>query len=222
MDSNDGDRTLTLKDVQIYNSSNVGLLARTGDVYGENLVINNSGQTSLACSLGGRYNFNHSTFANYWNNSFRLFPTVQIDNVLQVSETEFVVEDLLEANFTNCIIYGNESRELGFVEEASAAFNFNFKNCLIRFEDPNGDFDGVPNYDFSNNELYTNIVRNADPIFLNTELNDFNIETGTSGADGIGDPSTAGQVPIDINGVNRNVSSPDAGAYESIIFPEEG
>ena len=47
MDSNDGDRTLTLKNVEIYNTSNIGLLARTGDIYGENLIINNSGQSSL-------------------------------------------------------------------------------------------------------------------------------------------------------------------------------
>ena len=94
MDSNDGDRTLTLKNVQIFNTSSTGLLARTGDIYGENVIINNSGQTSLSCSLGGRYNFIQSTFANYWTNNFRLFPSVVIDNVLQVSETEFVTEDL--------------------------------------------------------------------------------------------------------------------------------
>ena len=145
MDSNDGDRTLTLDNVQIYNSSNVGLLARTGDVYGENVVINNSGQSSLACSLGGRYNFNHCTFANYWTNGFRTFPTVQIDNFIQISETETQGFDLLEANFTNCVIYGNEQREIALLEDTSAAFNFSFTNSLIRFEDPNGDFTDNPN-----------------------------------------------------------------------------
>ena len=222
MDSNDGDRTLTLKDVQIYNISNVGLLVRTGDVYGENMVINNCGQTSLSCSLGGRYTFNHSTFANYWNNGFRLFPTVSIDNVLKVSETEVVVSDLIEANFNNCIIYGNESRELGLVENPSAVFNFKFTNTLIKFEDPNGNFDDDLNYDFSNDLLYTNITRNADPVFFDTDANDFNIETDTSGADGIGESSIVSQVPLDANGTNRNISFPDAGAYESIVFPDEG
>ena len=219
MDSNDGDRTLTMKNVQIYNSANVGLLARTGDVYGENMVINNSGQASLSCSLGGRYVFNHSTFGNYWNSGFRLFPTVILDNALQISETEILVADLIQADFTNCIIYGNERRELGLVEDSSAAFNFNFKNCLIKFEDPNGDFDDDPNYNFGNNTLYSNCVFNVDPVFLDTELNDFNIESGTSGADGIG---LGGAVPpIDLNGTVRNATNPDAGAYESTVFPEE-
>jgi hypothetical protein len=218
MDSNDGDRTLTLSNVQIYNAANVGLLARTGDVYGENVVINNAGQAALACSLGGRYTFNHSTFANYWTNSFRVFPTLLIDNVLQVSETEFIVEDLVEANFTNCIIYGSEQREVGYIRDESGAFNFNFTNSLIRFQDPNGDFADDPLYDFSNPALYTNSVFNEDPAFLDTARNDFNIETGASGADGIGLPGIA--PPVDLNGTTRSATSPDAGAYESTMFPE--
>lgn len=220
MDSNDGDRTLTLNNVQIYNSSNVGLLARTGDVYGENVVINNSGQVSLACSFGGRYNFNHSTFANYWSNSFRTFPSVQLDNFIQVSETEVEVADLIEANFTNCIIYGNEQRELGLLEAEGAAFNFNFTNSLLRFEDPNGTFADDPNYDFSNATLYTNLVLNEDPVFQNVDRNNFNIETGTSGADGIGLPGVA--PADDLNGTPRSATDPDAGAYESTTFPDEG
>jgi hypothetical protein len=38
------DSPLTLRNVQIYNNANVGLLLRTGDVEGENIVINNSGR----------------------------------------------------------------------------------------------------------------------------------------------------------------------------------
>jgi hypothetical protein len=210
---------VALNNVQIYNSANVGLLGRTATVVGNNLVINNSGQASLACSLGGDYVFNHSTFANYWVNSFRTFPAVLIDNVLQVSETEIVVADLVRAEFNNCIVYGSEQREIGFINEPSALFNFKFNNCLIRFEDPNGEFTDIPEYQFQNNELYSNIVRNQDPVFFNTELNDFNIETGTSGADGIGLPGI-GPV-LDLNGTPRG-ANPDAGAYESIVFPDPG
>jgi len=216
MDSNDGDLTLSLRDVQIYNSSNVGLLARNGNVYGENVVINNSGQSSLAISLGGTYNFNHCTFANYWTNSFRSFPTVQIDNIIpDVAEA-----DLIEANFTNCIIYGSEPRELGFAQSANASllFNFNFSNCLIAFDDPNGDFTGLPNYDFSNNTLYTNSVFNQDPVFQDVTLNNFNIKRNESGAEGIGQ---GGVLPLlDLNGTTRNTTNPDAGAYETIEFPD--
>jgi hypothetical protein len=217
MDSNDGDRTLSLSNVQIYNSAVNGLLSLTGDIYGENVVINNSGQSSLALTLGGRYNFNHSTFANYWTNSFRDSPSVSISNFLPSADGT-IAENLLEANFTNCIIYGNERRELGLNNDAAAAFNFNLTNCLIRFEDENGDFANIPDYNFSNAALYTNTVLNQEPIFQTTNLNNFNIEQGTSGAEGIG---LGGVAPsTDLNGTIRDSSNPDAGAYEATVFPD--
>ncbi|MAZ73361.1 MAG: hypothetical protein CMC70_09455 [Flavobacteriaceae bacterium] len=216
MDSNDGDRTLTMDNVQIYNSAVNGILSVTGDVYGENVVINNSGQSSLAIALGGRYTFNHCTFANYWTSSFRDAPTVAIDNLPVEGLT--LDTSLFEANFNNCIIYGNEQRELGLVNDPTVAFNFNFTNSLIKFEDPNNDFTDVPVYDFSNTALYTNSVLNEDPEFENTNLNNFNIEQGASGAEGIG---LGGIAPAtDLNGTTRDANTPDAGAYEATVFPE--
>ena len=207
---------LSLRDVQIYNSSNVGLLARNATVTGDNVVINNSGQTSLACSLGGDYVFNHSTFANYWNNSFRVFPAVLIDNVLEL-EDETITEPLVRAEFNNCIIYGSEQREIVLVKDDSEQFNYKFNHCLIRFEDPNDEFLNDPLYQFEDGIFYVEVVRNQDPEFFDTELNNFNIETGTSGADGIGEPGIG--PPLDIDQKPRG-SQPDAGAYESIVFPD--
>jgi hypothetical protein len=219
MEDNDGDETLTLKNVQIYNSAISGLLVRTGNVYGENMVINNSGQSSLLLQLGGNYTFNHSTFGNYWTNSFRSFSTVQIENFLQISDTEVLAANL-NANFNNCIIYGNEPRELTLtrVEDNSILFNVNFTNSLLRFEDPNGDFTDNPLYDFGNASLFTDIVLNADPLFQDTRLNNFNIELGASAAEGVG----KGGIPplFDLNNTSRNTSAPSAGAYESVVFPD--
>lgn len=219
MDNNDGDETLRLENVQIYNHASYGLLARTGNVYGENVVINNCGESSLAASLGGTYEFNHCTFANYWVNFTRDTPSVSIDNFLNTQSGTTAFD--LSIAFNNCIIYGDQRLELGLFKDDGGAFNFNFSNSIIRFEDPNGEFEDNPLYDFSNQALYTNSVINEDPVFQNTEINNFNIETGTSAADGIGNTTTAQQVPIDLNGTNRNTQSPDAGAYESTVFPEE-
>ncbi len=221
MDSNDGtsNPTLSLKNTQIYNSANVGLLATTAHVDGENVVITNSGQTSLYCSLGGTYNFRHSTFTNYWNRGFRNFPAVIIDNSLQVSETEVLIADLNEASFSNCIIYGSEPREFFLNKVEGAAFNFNFKNSLLRFEDPQGQFADNPLFDFSDTQLYSNAVFNEDPVFFNPLTNELFI-SNDSGANGIGDPATTQLVPFDLLGTPRGNPS-DAGAYESIIFPED-
>ncbi|MDY8138223.1 hypothetical protein [Aquimarina sp. 2201CG5-10] len=216
MDSNDGgvDPTLTITNTQIYNSANVGLLARTGNVLGENLVINNSGQASLNCALGGRYNFNHCTFANYWTSSFRQFPSVLIDNNLQISATEVAVADLVEANFTNCIIYGNENLELIFSKVGETAFNYNFKNCLIRFNDINDQFSSDAMYDFTDTNLFENIILNEDPDFKAPFENLLTIGDA-SAANGQASTPTSG---TDILGTIRNATAPDIGAYESIIF----
>ncbi len=208
---------LSLKNVQIYNSTNVGLLSRTGVIDGENTVINNSGQSSLAIQLGGSYEFRHSTFVNYWTNSFRSFPAVSLDNTLDTEDITFVA-DLVKADFINCIIYGNERREFSLFQNTEAAFNFNFENCLLRFEDPSGEFSENPLYDFNNGALFTEVVSNLDPVFQNTDKNNFNIEAGASAAENIGKNGVAPNT--DLNGVTRD-NSPDAGAYEATVFPED-
>jgi hypothetical protein len=87
----------------------------------------------------------------------------------------------------------------------------------VRFEDPTGEFGNNPLYDFTNTLLYPETKFNLDPFFQSTEMNNFNIEEGTSGADGIGKSGVA--PPKDLNDITRG-SEPDAGAYEAITFPQ--
>ena len=133
MDSigNNSTPTLSLKNTQIYNSSNFGILGRETNIKGENLVINNSGQASLACTIGGTYNFTHSTFANFWNGSLRQYPSVLINNYFTYSNgNEQIVKtrDLNAASFTNCIIDGNSNIELVIDKVEGSTFNYSFKN----------------------------------------------------------------------------------------------
>src|SRR5690554_73739 len=210
------DSPVTLSNVQIYNSSNIGLLARTGVVYGENMVINNSGQSSLALQLGGSYEFNHATFANYWTNGFRTFPTVLIQNMLETEEYLFLA-DLVKADFTNCIIYGSDQLEFALLKDDRADFNFNFSNSLLRFQDTQGQYANNPLYDFTDDTYYSGNILNVDPVFENTTMNNSNIERGSSGAEGIG---LSGVPPnTDLNGTQRG-TPPDAGAYEATVFPD--
>ena len=41
------------------------------NIVANNTVISRCGQYAVACNIGGKYNFNHCTFANYWNYSNR-------------------------------------------------------------------------------------------------------------------------------------------------------
>lgn len=204
---------LSITNTQIYNSSAVGLINRLSTVEASNLVINNCGQFSLLIQFGGIYDFTHCTFGNYWTQSFRDTPAVFLDNTF-IDQAA----DLVQANFTNTIIFGNQNEEIGFNNNDIAAFNFKFTNSLIRFDDNFGNFDDDPLFDFENENLYENVLIGEDPDFLNPFENMLQIGEFSAG-DNFGLPSAASQVPLDIIGTNRTIN-PDIGAYESIVFPE--
>lgn len=211
---------LKITNSQIYNSSVFGILGRNTSITGENVVINNSGQSSFAGTLGGKYNFTHSTITNYWSNGFRQFPSVLLNNFILDEDNNATIADLTQANFNNCIIYGNDNPEilLDEIEDESVDFNFKFTNCLIRFEDTNNNFTG-DNYNLENTSLYENNIFNQDPNFKNTDLNMLIIGE-QSAAINKGNTVFSNQVPTDILNVNRT-ASPDIGAYQHIVFPKE-
>ena len=208
---------LTITNSQIYNSSNFGILGRGTSILGENLVINSAGQSAFAGTYGGKYNFTHCTIANYWTNSFRQFPSLLLNNFVVDEDNTVFTNDLVEANFNNCIIFGNDNPELILDEENGSVFNFKFTNCLIRFENSNNNFTG-PNYDFNDQNLYENVIFNQDPDFRDAYTNDLIIGEN-SAANAKGNTGFANQVPFDILNVNRT-GSPDIGAYQHITFEE--
>lgn len=209
---------LTITNSQIYNSSAFGILGRNTSIAGENVVINNSGQSSFAGTIGGKYNFTHCTIANYWNNGFRQYPSVLLNNFITDADNNTTLADLTEANFNNCIIYGNDNPEilLDEVVDNSVSFNFKFTNCLIRFQDNNNNFTGA-NYDLSDTTHYEGNLFNLDPNFKDTSVNQLMIGD-ESAAINQGNTIFSNQVPFDILNVNRT-ASPDLGAYQHITFP---
>ncbi len=211
---------LTITNSQIYNSSSFGILGRNTSITGENVVINNSGLSSFAGTLGGKYNFTHATLVNYWNNGFRQFPAVLLNNFVLDENNNATLADLTEANFNNCIIFGNDNPEflVDEIEDNAVVFNFKFTNCLIRFEDINNNFTGA-NYDFEDTSKYENIIFNRNPDFKDIELNQL-IIGDDSAANDRGLANFATQVPFDILNINR-IDSIDLGAYQHITFLEE-
>ena len=203
---------LTIRNSQIYNSSSFGILGRATSITAENLVINNSGQSSFAGTLGGKYNFTHCTVANYWNSGFRDLPALLLNDFNQLGDGTVQVNDLTEANFNNCIIYGNDDPEFLLESAGSASvFNFKFTNCLLRFN--NSTLANTGLYQFGDTSLFENCVFNADPNFKSPFENDMRI-CPNSGADSEANTLFPG---TDILGINRDVTNPDIGAYESLM-----
>ncbi len=204
--------TLTISNSQIYNSGTVNLWGRSTDIKAENIVLGNAGEASLLCDIGGSYEFLHCTFANYWSGSFRAGPAVQLSNFGSTASGQEVTGPLQSALFSNCIVYGNISRELGLRSDESAAFNFSFSDVLLKFNDTGGAFENNPLYDFENDLLYSNILFNENPDFINTARNDFQLGPESSAID-TADAITAQLVPLDILGIER-IPAPDLGAFE--------
>jgi hypothetical protein len=210
---------LKITNSQIYNSSAFGILGRNTSITGENVVINNAGQSSFAGTIGGKYNFTHSSIVNYWNNGPRQFPAVLLNNFVVDEDNNATLADL-EANFNNSIIYGNENADilLDEIEDDAIIFSFKFTNCLIKFDTNNPNFSGE-NYNFENTNIFENVMFNEDPNFKNAYLNQLMIGDESSTIDK-GDTTFSNLVPTDILNVTRT-ASPDLGAYQHITFPEE-
>ncbi len=221
VEGNDGGETLKLDNVQIYNNSTVGILARTGHITGTNLVVANSGQSAFAGTLGGKYSFTHCTFANYWRRGHRNLPAVLLSNQMAVSNTEVFIADLEQADFKNSIIYGSNQQELVLEHNEQASFNFSIDHSLIRVEDPYNNLVDLPDYDFENTDLYNNIILNQDPKFHNPENFNFHIDIQESAAKEIGNGAYIFAAPTDLDGISRPSSQPDAGAYQATEVIEE-
>lgn len=205
---------LTITNSQIYNCSNVGILARNSKITGSNLVGNYCGQATLACTYGGNYNFTHCTFNNDWNSSRQV--AVLITNSYETNEA-INVKDLNEATFTNCIIYGSNQVEMLLdkaVPPQPIVFNYYFNNCLLKFN-PNSQLASNPLYDFNNATHYSDmfIASNSqvnNPRFVDTDINDMRLSEDLNLAV---EPSASNF--DDILGFTR-ATSPDLGAYQFV------
>jgi hypothetical protein len=212
---NDGtaNPSLTLNNVQVYNCSNVGILARTGKIIGQNVVINNCGETAFAGTFGGAYDFTHCTFANYWPRPNQTCVVLSDDPINNVPTP------LESANFKNCIIYGSSNLGISLKKEGTT-FNYSFENCLIKFADFSNQFQNNPLYQFTSSANYTNclIATNSTvnrPEFKNPNQNQLQIGEN-SAARGTAN-FTFSNGTFDILNLSRTNPS-DIGAYNWTTF----
>jgi hypothetical protein len=212
---NDGtaNPSLTLNNVQVYNCSNVGILARTGKITGQNVVINNCGETAFAGTFGGAYDFTHCTFANYWPRPNQTCVVLSDDPINNVPTP------LESANFKNCIIYGSSNLGISLKKEGTT-FNYSFENCLIKFADFSNQFQNNPLYQFTSSANYTNclIATNSTvnrPEFKNPNQNQLQIGENSAAKGKANFIYSSGTFDI-LNVARTNPS--DMGAYNWITF----
>jgi len=208
IDSSDGN-FMTIKNSEIYNSSLLGIYAKTAKIKAENLVVNYGGVAAVACTLGGNYEFKHCTLNNNWSGSRQV--ALLLNNYYDDSDGVRHAFPLNQADFRNCIIYGSNTYELRLDPDTSEDFNYLFTKCLIKF---GSSTDTLYSWIFNNPE----IKRSEDPDFLDVQNNKLNIGDNSKAkefGDNVG-------VPNDILGITRTAVNGlyDIGAYQHEIFPD--
>jgi len=178
--------------------SAIGILGQGASITATNTIVSKCGQYTVACNIGGDYDFTHCTFANYWNYNYRSTPSILLNNYYEDINGNLHIRDLIAANFTNCIIYGSLSTEVSFQKEESAVFNYVFDHCLIKLD---------PTISTSNSH-YENVIINQNPDFMDAYVGNFYLKS-TSPAIDAGNPAI---IFNDIEGNTRN--DPDLGAFE--------
>lgn len=155
--------TLYIDHCEICHHKVAGLQLDDAWVVGSRLLLYDCGGATIYVPFGGRYTFDHITSANYWRLDHRTTPSVILRNWYE-SVDGVVPRNLVEATFTNSIIYGNRSEgELLLDGIDGARFEVNMANSVVR---------GKLWYD-------------VDPRFVDIEANDYHL-SDDSPAQGLG------------------------------------
>jgi len=163
-----------------------------------NNVMYNCGNYLIYAVGGGNYNLKQNTFAAYNSNFPRKTASLSFSDYLSAN-----AYNKLQVDLTNNIIWGSLTNELDIQKKTSAIVQFNLWSNLIR----------------SNNSAYSNNgnILNTDPLFINQDLEDFRVSSGSivrkKGADLSTDPYFFNYLNQDAKG-NTRIYPSTLGSYE--------
>jgi len=187
----------------IDNCYDAGIIGVHSDVKAQNCLVSNCGK-NVELGYGGNYDFTHCTVAAYSN----IYLTHK-DPVLLL--TDFIKQDNnnvliagLNANFRNCIFWGDNGTvdDEVVTNKQGATFNVSFQNCLWKVKNSPANVSAsnmivnqAPSFDSVNNQKpFYDFRLKGDSPALNKGLN-----TG---------------LLTDLDGNPRNFNGPDLGSYE--------
>jgi len=201
--------TLILSNSIIKNMSSIGLLAQSSNVLVYNSLIANCGMYAVVLSLGGHYEFYHTTIGNYYEFDSRKTESLALNNYYVVNDIATVFP--FNAKFGNCIVYGNIENELVVDKYPTeeAPFTYVFDHCLMKLG---------KDFNTTDTNIFKKIIRHKDslPKFMDTFESDYRLDT-LSAAKDKGSPFYSNYFPTDLAGKDRTLDKgPDLGAYERI------
>jgi len=192
----------------VSNSSRIGVLGSHSNISLANSLIHSNGASSLSFLYGGNYDVSYTTLANYGNQSSAL----ELTNFRVIDPNQNLVDILpLNASIRNSIILGNDEDEILYVDALENTdpemFNILIQNSLIKADE------------LQNEEYFTSICdncvwsMNGDSTFVDRSEMNFNLHP-LSPARGIANPIQG--INDDINGISREMTTPDAGCFEGL------
>lgn len=193
---------LKLHNVIIENMTGIGIFSRIFNIQAENTLVANCGGYNLAFTGGGNYSFVQSTIAGYWPYSVRNTPAIFINNYL-LDTLDQLTSIPINFNFNNSILYGFNENEFETDMDGGADSLYFFTNSIIKTA-----------LDITNTDIYTNVLKNEDPLFLSYQNNDYRIDS-LSPAVASANEAIAATVPSDILDYSR-LPLPDIGAYQFV------
>lgn len=196
-----------MENCRVHNMSAIGLLAQGGHVDGTNNLFYDCGQACAAFTLGGRYRFTHSTFANYWSDGTRGTPSVLINDHYEDVNGALQIRQLTESRFLNCVMWGNNA-ELDEFDELVVDLEGDVNDLLLRGCAVDLDAAGSA-------EWIEESSLDEAPPFANVFIRDFHLASNNSQWNGVGVPAGLPFLSTDLDGLPRVVgSAPDVGCYE--------
>lgn len=194
---------ITLHQCIIDNALDAGVLCVQSSVDADNSLISNCG-SNINIILGGNYNFTNCTVASYSTFITHKNPVLAANDFASVNGSAVI--EPLNANFTNCIFWGEE----GFVENEvsitqQGTNSISFKNCLYRAStDPA-------------HVTIQDCIRNANPGFDSVDVAkgifDFHLHADSPAINRGGDTNPAFLKDLD-NNSRISGSAIDIGCYE--------
>ncbi|MBK8565079.1 MAG: right-handed parallel beta-helix repeat-containing protein [Saprospiraceae bacterium] len=207
----DSSAELSMKNVQVYNTSGVGLFAYHATVSAENCLFYNNGTHAVQLVYGGDYNFNYCTLANYGTDASALnMGNGTCDDPLCQDSPPRI--NPLNAIFTNCILYGSKRDEItisDFTDGNDFYLQYAFDHCIIRVDDLLDPDTGFPDFFDHCNACLTPTSQEA--LFADVNEDDYYLDT-LSVAERMAVPLPG--ILLDLVGTERDAATPDIGCFE--------
>lgn len=201
----------TIKNSFIHTFQDYGIYAVASTVNGNNLVMNNCGESAIGIFKGGNHSYTHATIANYSatmgsRNRMGIFATNEWKNANGQTE-QGALQNL---NILNSIVYSDRDNSINFEQTPGQQFQYLIQNSSVKYAGASG-----AGFTFDNNPMNViQSIKNEDPKFVNYFAAQMNLRVkADSPARNKGSLTIAATVPTDIVGVTRT-TSPTLGAYQ--------